>query len=165
MSRPLRLAAAGALAAVLSAFLWQVSPLAKTSPPAAPALPASVQGLKITPENVSKTLAGEQRQLYTDGIWLYSLRSGKELMATLEVGHFKSDSPYRSSDFDLSLATQLGGSVPVVLRLGGRPVYVSTTRGLELLTWFKDGYLEILAVRSTYTAPKTLLRDLLEAAP
>jgi len=165
MKRALRLLAAGLLAAAVSISVWQVSPLAKTNTPSAPVLPASIQGLKLSQENVSKTLAEGRRTLYSDGIWLYSLRQGKELMATLEVVHFKSDAPWKSQSFDLSLANQLGGSVPAVLRLRGRPVYVSTTRGLELLTWFKNGYLNILAVRSNYTAPKTLLRDVIEAAP
>jgi hypothetical protein len=160
-----RLGAAGVLAAFLSVAAWQVSPLAKTTTPAAPALPATIQGLKVGQENVSKTLAEDRRALYVDGVWLYSLRQGKELMATLEVARFKSTAPWRSSGYDLSLANQLGGSIPAVLRLDGRPVYVSTTRGLELITWFKDGYLDILAVRSTYNSPKSLLRAVIAVAP
>ena len=153
------------VAAGLAAAAFQVSPLAKTSAPSVPHLPGSVHGLTVQRENITKTLAEDRRSLYVDGVWLYSLRQGKELMATLEVAHFKSDAPWRSQDFDLSLAGQLGGSVPAVARLEGTPVYISTARGLNLLAWDRNGYLLILGIRNTYKSPKELLRDAMAVSP
>jgi hypothetical protein len=157
------LAAAGA--AVAAVLALQVTPQAKTSPPSAPGLPAKIHGLSVKQENITKTLEEDRRELYVDGVWLYSLRQGTELMATLEIGHFRSNAPWRSSDFDLSLAGQLGGSVPAVARLDGTPVYVSTARGLNLLAWDRNGYLLILGIRSTYKQPKELLRDAMAVSP
>ena len=143
-------------------------PLAKTNPapaPAAPKLPAKVLGLSVTQENIKGALAQETRELYVRGVWLYSLRQGKELMATLEIGTFQSSAPWRSSDFDISLANQLGGSLPAVARVDGVPVYFSTARGVQLVAWFRGGYMYVLAIRNTYTFPKDLLRQLLGATP
>ena len=143
-------------------------PLAKSNPapaPAAPKLPATILGLSVTQENIKNALAQETRELYVHGVWLYSLRQGKELMATLEIGKFQSSAPWQSSDFDISLAYQLGGSVPEVARVNGVPMYFSTARGIQLVAWFHGGYMYILAIRNTYTFPKDLLRQVLGATP
>lgn len=156
-----RFATALAVAAVLAVGLVQATPLAKAQQPA-PKLPRTIQGLTVKQEDISKTVAQDTRQLYVSGVWLFSLRKGKELMATIEIGKFDSTAPWKSSDFDISLANQLGGSVPAVIRVDGVPVYVSTTRGLELVSWFRGGYMYILGIRNTYPSPKDLLRKALE---
>lgn len=156
------------IAAGLALTLAPVTPLAKNNlapPPAAPNLPATVLGLGVTKEDVAKTVAQDHRPLYVTGVWMYSLRQGKELMATLEIGKFRSDAPWQSGDFSLSLADQLGGSVPAVSRLGGVPVYISSARGVQIVSWSRAGYLNILAIRNTFRLPKDLVRQLLEVAP
>lgn len=156
---------AGLLLAGAVMVLSASAPLAKGPGPAAPPLPKSILGLTVGKEDITKTLAQDPRELYVNGVWLYSLRQGRELMATLELGKFRSNSPWKSADFDLSLAGQLGSSQPAVIRLEGLPVYVATARGLEIASWYRHGYMSILAIRATYKDPKDLLRQVLEVGP
>jgi hypothetical protein len=165
MRRRLLVGAGAALVATVAVLALPVSPLAKANPPAGPKLPATIQGLTVKREDITKTLKEDRRQLYVDGVWLYSLRQGKELMATVELGRFRSVAPWQDSTFDLSLAGQLGGSVPAVVRVDGTPVYISTTHGLQLASWERHGYLVIVGIRNSYKSPKDLLRQVLEVTP
>lgn len=166
-----RLGLAGALAAAVVCVVVVQNTLLAASPAPQRAVaslwwvPASLQGLHVQRENVTATLAQDKRSLWVDEVSLYSLRRGKELQGTLEVARFRTSAPWRSADFQASLAGQLGTSTPVVARLGGRRVFITTTRGLALATWFRNGWMLILGVRTSYATPKDLIRDALEMSP
>jgi len=162
--------ATGVAAALVGAITVQNTLLAASpAPQRATAsfawVPATLQGLGVHRENITGTLGQDRRVLWVDQVGLYSLRRGKELEATLEVGRFTASAPWQSPDFDQTLAGQLGTTTPAVARLGGVRVYIGTTRGLGLVSWFRSGYMFILGIRTTYATPKELIRRALELRP
>jgi hypothetical protein len=167
----LRLGLAAGLAATLVGAVTVQNTLLAASPPTRAAttsfawVPASLQGLRVQRENITSTLESDRRALWVDQVALYTLRHGRELQGTLQVARFKPSAPWQSSSFDESLADQVGTQQPVVARLGGIPVYITVTRGLGLATWFRDGWMLILGIRTSYTSPKQLIRDALELKP
>ena len=151
--------AAGLLVAVLALGALN----AGAAPAAGP--PSSLLGLNVQAENIKGTLAEDRRQLWVDRVQLYTLRSGKELMATLEIARFKKGAPWGTADFQSAVAGSLGTANPVVVRLGGVAVYLTSLRTLKIACWFRDGGLFILAVRQTYAQPKALIRAALGVRP
>jgi hypothetical protein len=128
--------------------------------------PDKIMGLDVQKEDIAKVLTQDKRALYVDRVGLYSFREqNKLLQATLEIARFRSSAPWRSGDFQLSIVGHIGSSVPIVVRAGSQPVYVTTSKGLTLAVWFKDGYLVTLAIRRSYAQPKELLRRSLEINP
>jgi len=128
--------------------------------------PPEVLGLTVQKEDLSKTLAGEKRPLYVDRVGLYSFREpNKLLQGTLQIAHFRPDAPSGSSDFQLSIVGHLGNSLPIVVRVGSQPVYITTSKGLVLAVWFHKGYMLALSIRRSYGQPKELLRQALAIDP
>jgi hypothetical protein len=161
--------AAAVVGALVCAITVQNTLLAATPAPKQAAtlswVPSTLRGLTVQPENVAGTLAQDRRALWVDEVRLYSLRHGKELDGTLEVARFTASAPWRSPDFDLSLAGQLGASTPVVVELGGVRVYVTGSRGLQFAAWFERGWMLVLGIRTTDAQPKELIRQALELKP
>ena len=120
--------------------------------------PGTLAGLNVTAENVSSLLRQNTQPVWVDHVHFYTLRSGKELEGTLEIAQFKSNAPWGDSSFDLSIAQQLGQTVPLVVRLDGVRVYLSSTRGLAVAAWFRNGHFYMLNIRKTYTRPRELIR-------
>jgi hypothetical protein len=143
------------------------SPSASPTPAPLPAgFPAQVLGLNVEKEDVSKTLASDTRSLYVNQVVLYSFREpSKLLQATLEVARFKSDAPSTSADFQTTIVNAMGGSAPIVLRIGATPIYVTTSKGLTIAVWFRNGHMLALSIRNTYAEPKQLLRVALGINP
>ena len=123
--------------------------------------PSKVLGLDVQKEDITKTLAGntDKRALYVDRVGLFSFREPSKLLeATLEIAHFRSNAPWSSSDFQSTIVGVLSASTPIVVRVEGIPVYVTTSKGLTIGVWFRSGFMMALSIRNTYTAPKELLR-------
>ena len=140
------------------------SPAAGTIPRHGP--PSQLLGLNVQKENISKTLASDTRALYVDQVGLYSFRQPSKLLeATLEIARFRSLAPATSTDFQASIVSGLGGSLPTVVRVGGSVIYITTSKGLTIAVWFKDGYMMALAIRNTYLQPKELVRMALQINP
>jgi hypothetical protein len=128
--------------------------------------PDTMVGLDVKKEDVAKVLATDKRALYVDRVGLYSFREqSKLLQATLEIAHFRSGTPSNTQNFQLSVVGNVGSSVPIIVRVGDKPVYVTTKKGLLIAIWFKDDYMIALAIRNTYKQPKQLLRQALEINP
>jgi hypothetical protein len=128
--------------------------------------PDEILGLTVQKEEVAKVLAGEKRPLYVDRVGLYSFREpSKLLQGTLEIAHFRAGTPADSSEFQQTIVGHLGSSVPIVVRVDGQPVYVTTSKGLTLAVWFRDDHMLALAIRNTYGRPKELLRQTLAINP
>jgi hypothetical protein len=142
-----------------------------TSAPAATAFPAhgpptTMLGLTVKKEDIAKKLAGETRALYVDRVALYSLRDPTNLLeATVEIGHFRGGTQWASTDFQMQIAQGLGSSLPVLVRLGSTVVYLTSSKGLSLAIWYDQGYMFVLAIRSTFKQPKELLRQSLAINP
>ena len=136
------------------------SPSSSPTPaPLPPGFPAQVIGLNVQKEDVSKTLATAPRSLYVNQVVMYSFREPSKLLeATLEVARFKNDAPSSSADFQATIVNALGGSAPIVVRVGATPVYLTTSKGLTLAIWFRNGHMLALSIRNTFTQPKQLLR-------
>lgn len=127
-------------------------------------LPEELLGLQVTPEDISGTVASEQRS-YVEATSLYSLRSDDLLQATLQVSRFNDHADAESSGFRRSLLTQIGGSRPREVRVGDDSVFLTSGTKQQLAIWFRGEHLLILATREDYPTPKTLLRRALEVQP
>lgn len=128
--------------------------------------PDQVLGLMVQKEDLTKTLAAEKRPLYVDRVGLYSFREPSKLLeGTLQISHFRHSAPYTSNDFQVAIVGHLGSSLPIVVRVSGQPVYITTAKGLVLAVWFRQDYMMTLSIRHTYTQPKELLRQALEINP
>ena len=156
-----RLLKSSALALALS--LCAVSAMAADAP-ATGRLGSTLGGLKVAREDITKALKENTAPRFVDSIDLYTLRSKNELQGTLELAHFKAGTPWTTDTFQRAIAEQMGSAVPLVVRLSGRPVYVSSSRGVILAAWFKSGYMVILTIRRSYDHPKTLIRAALEVS-
>ncbi len=123
-------------------------------------------GLIVKKENVAGTLQQESRALYVDRVGMYSLRDPNNLLeATLEIARFRSVAPYASNDFRLSVAGAIGSVLPIVIRVGSTPVYITSRKGLTVALWFHGNFMLTLSVRNTYRLPKSLLRAALAINP
>lgn len=127
-------------------------------------LPGELLGLSVTAEDISGTVASEQRS-YVEATSLYSLRSDDLLQATLQVSRFNEHADATSTGFRRSLLTQIGGSRPRQVRVGEDDVYLTSGTKQQLAIWFRGEHLLILATREDYPMPKTLLRRTLEVRP
>jgi len=127
-------------------------------------LPADLLGLKVQAEDISGTIASEQRT-YVEATSLYSLRSDDLLQATLQVSRFNSDADADSPGFRRSLLNQIGGSRPRAVRLGDETIYLTSGTKQQLAVWFRGRHLLVLATREDYPRPKSLLRRALEVQP
>jgi hypothetical protein len=125
-------------------------------------LPKTLNGLKIAREDIASKTTNDD---YLEEIGLYSLRRGKQLEATLQIGRFRASAPTDSLAFRRSIASQVGDTVPVEHRVGGDTLFVSRGKRLAVAAWFRDEHMFILSIRETYGAPKALLRDALEVRP
>ena len=126
-------------------------------------MPPTLNGLAVTAEKLGHPGPRSARD-YLDNIRLFSLRKGKELEATLQVGRFRTSAPSTTS-FHRSIAQQVGTTVPVENRIGGHTLYVSRGKRLSIAVWFAGRDMFILSIRETYTSPKTLIRTTTQVQP
>jgi hypothetical protein len=127
-------------------------------------VPPTVLGLTVGKEDVSKALAGSQRN-YVDAVSVYSFRKGDLLQATLQVSRFIDEARYTSADFRQSLLTRLGGAEAQPVRLGGDNVYLTSGNRQRLAAWFRDRYMFVLTIREDFDRPRTLMREVLQVRP
>ena len=131
-----------------------------------PALPKTLNGLAVTPENIAAALQERTGQQYLQQVQLYSLRGpNQELNATLQVGRFINGLDTSTTAFQTAVATEVGGSVTATIRAKGRVVYVTEYNNLVVLLWFSGPDMFVLSESQTYNQPKTLLRTALDALP
>jgi hypothetical protein len=136
-----------------TALLFGATASALTPPP-------TVNGLKVTRENVASVHS--KRKQYLTHIELFSLRRGKQLEATLQVGTFERSAPVRSLTFQRGVAGQVGATVPVEQRIAGTTVFVTQAKKLAVAVWFRGSQLYVLSIRTDYDTPKSLIRAVLE---
>ncbi len=158
VSAALVLGACGADPAVSAAEARVIEPLD------ADALPAQLLGLDVQREDISEILDGARRP-YLDAASLYSLRDGKELQATLQIGRFASDADFADEGFRSTLLSTLGGGSIRQLRVGDEAVFLTTGDRQQIAAWFQDRYLFVLSTRDEFEQPRSLLREALELRP
>jgi hypothetical protein len=139
-------------------------PAARVEQLPAELVPADVLGLRVSRENVDKAITGDER-LFTEAVGFYSLRRDKLLMATMQVARFTPDTPYKEREFQQSVVAQVGGSVPTLLTVGDRRVFLTTVSKQHVYLWFADRSLFQLTVRPSFEQPLGLLRELQAVAP
>ena len=149
------------------------SPEASTSPspeptvkPASFHMPDKVLDLKVKAEDANGVVSQEKGSLASQEIGFYSLRRADNfLQATIEIVRFRPDSGYQSSDFQGGLVDQIGLTRPQTLRVGSVMVHVSASKGLANAIWFRGPFMFVLAIRSEFDRPKSLLRAALDLNP
>jgi hypothetical protein len=124
-------------------------------------LPAEILGLAVQKEDVAGSVA-KVNSTFIEALGLWSLRSDDLVQATLQVSRFSEGARYNKSDFRSSVVNQIGSARPRTFRLGTRTVYLTTGTKQSIAVWFKGAYLFVLASRSDYDEPRTLLRAALE---
>lgn len=127
----------------------------------APFIPARILDLEVDAEEAPPDLASAPRS-YLDALRLYSLRQDDILHATLQVSRFSDDANYSDPSFRRTLLGRLGTSNPLVARVGGHTVYLTSGVKQGLAIWFTDDYMFILGTRQEYERPRELLREVLE---
>ncbi len=127
-------------------------------------LPPEVLGLAVQREDVAGSVA-KVSSTFIDALGLWSLRSDDLVQATLQVSRFSEGARVEEADFRQSVVNQIGSARPRTFRLGKRTVYLTTGTKQSLAVWFKGAYLFVLASRSDYDQPRTLLREVLEIEP
>ncbi|MGH9040257.1 MAG: hypothetical protein ACRDZ3_08500, partial [Acidimicrobiia bacterium] len=63
------------------------------------------------------------------------------------------------------VVNQIGSARPRTFRLGKRTVYLTTGTKQSIAVWFKGPHMFVLASRSDYDQPRSLLRAVLEIKP
>jgi len=133
-------------------------------------LPTEILGLAVQKEDVADSVA-KVSSTFIDGLGLWSLRtasseSGGDLVqATLQISRFSDGARVDESEFRQSVVNQIGSARPRTFRLGQRTVYLTTGTKQSIAVWFKGRHLFVLASRSDYDQPRTLLRETLEIEP
>ena len=124
-------------------------------------LPAEILGLAVQREDVAGSVA-RVNSTFVEALGLWSLRSDDLVQATLQVSRFSDGARYDEADFRQSVVNQIGSARPRTFRLGKRTVYLTTGTKQSIAVWFKGAHLFVLASRSDYDEPRTLLREVLE---
>jgi hypothetical protein len=127
-------------------------------------LPTEILGLAVRKEDVAGNVA-KVSSTFIDGLGLWSLRSDDLVQATLQISRFSDGARVDESEFRQSVVNQIGSARPRTFRLGKRTVYLTTGTKQSIAVWFKGRYLFVLASRSDYDEPRTLLRKVLEIKP
>jgi hypothetical protein len=133
-------------------------------PVAQVSFPATLLGLRVAREDVSKTVK-EVEQTYVDAMSVYSFRRGTALQATLQISRVAGAQDAESAQFRASVVNNLGATTPQLVRLAGTDVYLTTGTSQRLAVWFRGRYFFVLASRADYEQPRTLLRALLGVQP
>lgn len=124
-------------------------------------LPSTVLGLNVTAEDISDQLSTQHRAFVRE-VSLFGLRDDDLLKATLQVSRFNDEAKPDEKEFRNRILRDIGQTVPKEFRLGGARVHVTTGNQQTIAIWFKGDLMMILAVRSDYDRPRTLLRTLLD---
>lgn len=124
-------------------------------------LPDEVLGLTVAPEDVADAVAGVD-STFIDALGLWSLRADDLVQATLQVSRFSAGARYEEDEFRQSVVNQIGSVRPRTFRLGERTVYLTTATKQSIAVWFTGRHMFVLASRSDYDEPRTLLREILE---
>lgn len=127
-------------------------------------LPPEILGLAVQKEDVAGSVA-KVNSTFIDGLGLWSLRSDDLVQATLQVSRFSAGARFDESEFRQSVVNQIGSARPRTFRLGNRTVYLTTGTKQSIAVWFKGRHMFVLASRSDYDEPRTLLHKALEIKP
>jgi hypothetical protein len=139
-------------------------PANRIQPVAASSLPPSLNGLRVSEENVRPAIS-HQRDTYLDSLGFFALRRDTQVEATLEVGHLSSQAKPSSPGFQMALVNEIGGSAPQSAVLAGDTVYFTTGTKQRVMVWFRGRWMMILSVRDDYATPRDLLRAALGVSP
>ncbi|MHB8341955.1 MAG: hypothetical protein ACYDB7_12410 [Mycobacteriales bacterium] len=133
-----------------------------TLPPST--LPASIGGLTVAPENVTKALSGVAHS-YVNGLGFFSLRKGTQVEATLELARLGPAAPLTSSAFRTEISNQVSVATPVTLDVAGSSVAQSTGPKSTVTVWYAGRDLVVLTVLNSYPQGRGLLEAALGAVP
>ncbi|MDQ3106968.1 MAG: hypothetical protein M3Q68_04105 [Actinomycetota bacterium] len=124
-------------------------------------LPSEILGLTVQREDMSAALQTAQLS-YVNEVGLYSLRRDELLQATIQISRFNANAAAESADFRRTLLSQVGGSVPKQVVIGGKTVYLTTGTKQTIAVFFQGRTMIVVAIREDYDQPRTLLRQALE---
>ncbi len=127
-------------------------------------LGSELSGLAVQKEDVAPNVSRVD-DAFIDGLGLYSLRSDELVQATLQVSRFNSEAHPEKKEFRQAVVNQIGATSPRPFRLGKRTVYLTTGTKQSIAVWFSGRHMFVLASRSDYDEPRTLLRKALELKP
>lgn len=136
-----------------------------------PDLPgAALADLAVTEEDISaqREEAGPMSYLVSSRLW--SLRTGKKLQATLQVGLFAADA-FPSADpedierFQQRIVGQIGQAGVRRRVVDGHEAFVTVSNDLPVYIWFRGQSLFVLSVAKDYPQPRLLLRQALALEP
>lgn len=157
------------------------------APPVGPAaksvkLPASLAGLGVTAEkDATKTINDEGRSLteggtvpyVTDSV-VYTLRSGEELKAVLQLSRLSADARPDDRDWRREVVLQIGrGPVGSPIKRGDVLVYDRQGTKQSIHIWFNGHIMYVLALRQQESVegeglgfdPETLLEEAVRITP
>lgn len=133
-----------------------------TLPPSS--LPASIGGLTVKAENVSKALTGVAHS-YVDGLAFFSLRKGTQVEATIELARLGPAANLASQAFRTEIVNQVSVATPVSLDVAGATVEQSTGPKSTVTVWYSGRDLVVLTVLNSYLYGRGLLEAALAAEP
>lgn len=136
-----------------------------------PDLPgAGLGGLTVTEEDITaqRKEAGPMSYLVSSRLW--SLRTGKKLQATLQVGLFAADAfpsaePEEIERFQQRIVGQIGQAGVRRRVVDGHEAFVTVSNDLPVYIWFRGQSLFVLSVAKDYPQPRLLLRQALGLEP
>ena len=152
-----------ALAAASSGCTTPRSNAAAPRAPGAPrvvdeAMPAELLGLRATEEDVSVPLEEAGERAYVTDVRLWALREGERLRATVQVGRFAADAPVSDPAFRDRVAGQVGGTAPIVRKIGEDLVYVGAGNRQTFYGWFRGPHFVLLSVPADATNGRAIAR-------
>jgi len=128
-------------------------------------LPQTMLGLGVRSEDVSKALTAGSRS-YVSATSVYSFRRADNLLqATLQISQFQTSARYQSDKFRQTLVAGVGGTVPLLVHVGGQQVWLTTGDLQRIAVWFHGAFLFILAERQDFPLSRALLRQALQITP
>ncbi|MFN2465077.1 MAG: hypothetical protein ABR598_02290 [Candidatus Dormibacteria bacterium] len=156
-----------ALVVVMASLGVGASALAASPKPIAAVdvkIPDKLLDLAVKKEDVAKSLPTGRTDVAADGMSLYSIRRGDNLLiATLQVVHFRPDTDPSSARFRTTFVDAIGSTSTEVVMMGTERVSITAAKGLTIAVWFRARDAFVLSIRSKdFNQPKSLLRQAFE---
>lgn len=130
----------------------------------ASSVPGTMAGLSVRTDDVRPSLRSVEHS-YVDAIGFYSLRSHRQVEATLEVARFGRQADYGSAAFRSSVAGGVEQAAPEQLSVRGAQVYQASGTRSTIDVWFSGPWMMELTVLGTYKHARSLLEAAVAASP
>jgi hypothetical protein len=129
--------------------------------PARLRLPQQIVGLQVGAEKVGEDLKAVRRP-YVDTVAVFSLREEDLLRASLQINRFNRAARPEDRSFREQIVSTIGGTAPLLLRVGKERVFATTASEQTVFVWFAEGGMFVLSVQKDFQFPRTLLRRFIE---